>query len=174
MIDSNLEIRSAIKTVLTECANVLKSELKDQGHYLTGNLESSIESVILDANNAIKGLIEIEEYGLIINAGVRRSRIPYNPGSGAKTSKYIDALINYFRLRGLNQNNAKKAAFATANIHKREGMPTSRSSIYSKNGKRVGFIDDSILKIESFIEEIIERNLNNTLFSAFINKLQHG
>jgi hypothetical protein len=91
------------------------------------------------------------------NTGVTAARIPYTPGSGRKTSKYIDGLINYVKLRmGKSDKEAKGIAFAIASRHKKEGMPTKASAKFSSTGKRTGFIDEALTGKEQQFAEMIE------------------
>jgi hypothetical protein len=119
-----------------------KEELTAQGHHLTGALEGSIKGTIkIDRRGDATLTGTAFSYGHILDAGVSPDRIPYGGGGGGGTSKYIQGLISYFMLRGLDLREAKRAAFATANAHKQHGMPTAGSYAYSKNGQRLNFID---------------------------------
>ncbi len=149
----------------------LKEELSSQGHILTGKLKESIDlmNVGLNAGN-IEALVGLEDYYGILDKGVSSSRIPYHPGSGRKSSKYIDALINFWMIKkGLGKEEATRAAFALARKHKKEGMPTQSSWAYSKNGRRMEFFTrtlDSNSNYEPFeakIEDRLEAEANNIL-----------
>jgi hypothetical protein len=68
----------------------------------------------------IEGLVP--DYMAINNQGVPANKIPYYPGSGRKTSKYIDGLIEYAKKRmGKSDKEAKSVAFAIASKHKKGG-----------------------------------------------------
>lgn len=170
MIDLDNEIKNSINEVLNFVKGKLQEELIAQGHVLTGNLRDSIDGIIHEAGDFIIGFIEIEDYGLIVDKGVKAKKIPYKRGSGAKSSKYIAALIRFFELRGLSDKEARSAAFATANVHKREGMPTYRSSRFSSNGKRTGFITETIesigVEVETIMLESISKNVIDKLYQS--------
>ena len=152
----------------------ISTKLKEQGHNNTGSLLNSISYKITQTADSIITDFYMNNYGNIVDFGVRANRIPYWRGSGAKKSKYIDGLINYFQSKGLSAAESNRAAFATATIHKREGMPTKASSRFSKNGERTGFVTKVIdnnnnfdilshefmLRIDNFIDEMI-LNLTN-------------
>ena len=152
----------------------ISTKLKEQGHNNTGSLLNSIYFKAYQAADNIVSYFLMNDYWNKVNYGVSASRIPYSPGSGTKKSKYIDGLINYFQSKGLSDAESKRAAFATANVHKREGMPTKASSRFSKNGERTGFVTKVIdnnnifdilshefmLRIDNFIDEMI-LNLTN-------------
>lgn len=147
----------------------ISTKLKEQGHNNTGSLLNSISYKITQTADSIITDFYMNNYGNIVDFGVRANRIPYRRGSGAKKSKYIDGLINYFQSKGLSDAESKRAAFATATIHKREGMPTKASSRFSKTGERTGFITKVIdydnpynimlhefgLKIDTYIDDLI-------------------
>lgn len=147
----------------------ISTKLKEQGHNNTGSLLNSISYKITQTADSIITDFYMNNYGNIVDFGVRANRIPYRRGSGAKKSKYIDGLINYFQSKGLSDAESKRAAFATANVHKQEGMPTKASSRFSKTGERTGFITKVIdsdnpynimlhefgLKIDTYIDDLI-------------------
>ena len=147
----------------------ISTKLKEQGHNNTGSLLNSISYKITQTADSIITDFYMNNYGNIVDFGVRANRIPYRRGSGAKKSKYIDGLINYFQSKGLSDAESKRAAFATATIHKRDGMPTKASSRFSKTGERTGFITKVIdsdnpynimlhefeLKLDTYIDDLI-------------------
>ena len=147
----------------------ISMKLKEQGHNNTGSLLNSISYKITQTADSIITDFYLNNYGNIVDFGVRANRIPYRRGSGAKKSKYIDGLINYFQSKGLSDAESKRAAFATANVHKQDGMPTKASSRFSKTGERTGFITKVIdsdnpynimlhefgLKIDTYIDDLI-------------------
>ncbi|NOT38538.1 MAG: hypothetical protein HOP11_14295 [Saprospiraceae bacterium] len=119
----------------------LKDELTDQGHILTGKTRDSISllSVKLQQGD-LEAFVGLEEIYKVLDTGVSRNKIPYERGSGRKSSKYIDGLIKFWMIKkGLGPDEAKKAAFALANKHKKEGMPTQSSWQHAKNGRRLQF-----------------------------------
>ena len=119
----------------------------------------------------------MQDYGLFVERGVRANRIPYGRYSGRKTSKYIQGLIRFFKLKGKSEKESKRLAFMTANAHKREGMPTRASYRFSRNGRRVGAVryvlDNKMNLVEKRIEaefgSDMELNLLNLLDNSFKN-----
>ncbi len=146
------------------------NEFKAQGHTLTGAFEQQVEFKVVDtisatfnADNSVttkRGLridFLMPYYGRFVDTGVPASRIPFTDrksgqGKGG-TSKYIEALIRYAKLRmgASSQKEATQIAFAIARKHKKEGMPTKASSRFSQTGLRTDFIDES--------KEAMEREL---------------
>jgi len=147
--------------------NDLKQELKMQGHYLTGGLENSVVSDVLNNGNNVAVEVFADGYIDPVNDGVPAHKIPYDPDnrSGAKSSKYIEGLKNYAKLRfGLTDDKAALgAAFAIAKKHKKEGMPTQGSYSFSKNGSRTEAIESVINANEKKIGNIIEKGVNADL-----------
>jgi hypothetical protein len=150
-------------------------EWKNQGHNLTGNAIQQLETrIVAGGDIVIQGYVV--DYMANLNAGVTAANIPYSPGSGARSSKYIAGLIDYVKKRmGKSDREAKSIAFAIASRQKREGMPTKASSRFSKSGKRTGFIeialDDIEPKLAALIEQGVEESINFVLESFFKTQL---
>ena len=138
---------------------LLIAEYKGQGHNNSGSLISSIEERVTSVGNTIIGELLVNDYARYLERKTPPSRIPYRRGSGAKTSKYIDGLKRFWKIKGLSDKEALSASFATAAKHKREGRPTQRSYAFSTNGRRTGAIEhafraDAIKDIEEiFLSE---------------------
>ena len=149
-------IRKEVERVLTE-----------QGHVLTGKIFDEVDNIV----KAIKdGYIlegHYQPYSIFVHKGVKAERIPYSPGSGRRHSKYIEALKQYARHRGMSEPD--RAAFAIARVHKREGMPTKASSRFSQTGERLKFLDYALkdekvdVKVEKIMADAIEMIVNNIL-----------
>jgi hypothetical protein len=136
---------------------VIAMEWRAQGHELSGSAVKQMETVVREeiATIVIEGYVP--DYMAINNRGVPSNKIPYYPGSGRKTSKYIDGLIDYVKRRmGKSDKEAKGIAFAIASKHKLEGMPTKASARYSSTGKRTGFIEQALDKSSPKFIELIE------------------
>jgi len=148
MIDLTDFIKKNFNDMLLFLVGIAREEIKAQGHTLTGKLERSLRTDISISLGTFSGKVMVEDYGVIIDKGVKYNKIPYRRGSGAKTSKYIEALTKYFQQRGLDFKKAKGAAFATAYKQKiaREGMPTRNSYTFSSNGRRTQWIRRTTLK----------------------------
>lgn len=127
-----------------ELAMQFIDELKDQGHKATGRLIASVVARVSSALDEIDLALSHLDYGIIVNTGVSANRVPYSRGSGAKTSKFIDALIAWVRLRGIAgglDKKVKSVAFAIATAMKRDGVPTRGSYKFTNNGRRTMWID---------------------------------
>lgn len=156
--------RETIERIASLALQAVAIEWKVQGHNLTGKAIRELETRIVEKAN--KTVIEgyVIDYMATINSGIPASRIPYTSGSGARSSQYIQGLIDYVKRRmGKSDREAQRIAFAIASRHKREGMPTKASRRFSKTGKRTGFIEQALDNIEPELEQLIERSIEESL-----------
>ena len=141
----------------------LKNELENQGHIMTGRMRDSIELLNIGLSSGkIEAFVGLEDYYSVLDTGIKAGRIPFNPGSGKKSSKYIEGLINFWMIKkGLNEKEATRAAFALAHKHKKEGMPTQSSWRYSPSGRRLEFFTRTLDSNSNYDD--FEENLENEL-----------
>lgn len=150
----------------------LRTELKDQGHYLTGALHDSIQYRITKRGSTVV-IAEMYalDYALIMEFGVPASRIPFSGsrrgGASGGVSKYIQGLVTFFQKRGLGEREALSAAFATANVQKQEGMPTNDSFAFSANGRRTGFVSETLENDLDVVGKILEERTGFLLSLEF-------
>lgn len=157
MSDVTTAIKQGLESAMKIFQGDLRTELKAQGHYLTGKLHDSIQYEIKEFGDVVTANIECEDYGLVMEFGVQASNIPFSSPSGrGGTSKYIQGLITFFERRGLAGKEAVRAAFATAMTHKREGMPTRGSFQFSGNGERIGFASKTFERDLDIIRQTLE------------------
>lgn len=127
--------------------NVIADEWIAQGHNITGAFVASMTAETTNENDSLTISIydnTQRSYGVILDNGVSADRIPFYPGSGNKTSKYIAGLVLFVKARmGLPDKEALSVAFAIAYKHKAEGMPTQASSRFSQTGNRTRFVNDA-------------------------------
>lgn len=157
-------------TLIKTLISALSEELIAQGHRNTGSLIKSFEGRVRPDKLGVE--IWGNKYAHYVDKGVKANRIPYTKGRGrGGRSKYIQALIEYFKQKGVAD--PKAAAFATANAHKREGMPTRRSLRFSSTGKRTGFIGTAIQKNRESIDRELFRMVagKNSKMDKKINKI---
>lgn len=165
-----MDIRDVLQQADAELQKAIKAELRTQGHHLTGALEASLNGTITVHPTSGTGTLvgTALHYSQILSAGTTPARIPYGNYTGAKTSKYIQALINFFILRGLDEAEAKKAAFATARKQKQEGMPTAASSKYSSTGNRLDFIGIVDKAMDTTIDETVLGGIETIVQDVFL------
>ena len=132
--------------------DLLGASIIAQGHKHTGSLIRGLELRFKLAEVQVWGAF----YAKILNRGVRRNRVPYRRGKRrGGTSKYIQALIAYFQAKGKGSM-SKNLAFATANTHIKEGMPTNASRRFSSTGKRTGFVEEALKKSDQIFRVAID------------------
>jgi len=127
-----------------DLAHLFIQELEDQGHRATGRLIASVVAKVKATMDAIELELSHLDYGIIVNTGLSAERVPYSRGSGAKSSKFIEALMGWIRLRGIGgglDKTVRGIAFAIATTMKKEGMPTRGSYRFTSNGRRTMWID---------------------------------
>lgn len=154
----------------------LRKRLDVQGHRLTGKAIRSMEFTVDVRNGIGVGEVSMEFYTQFLERGVPASRIPFGGRTGrGGTSKYIQALADYFRQRGVPERETLSAAFATAHKHKREGMPTRASRRFSRdNGSaRTGFITRTMEDSQQAVVTILGNKLEQ-LISIRIERLFTG
>lgn len=150
---------AALQRVAAIMREALSTKIIEQGHDLTGSLRKDIRNEIVVSGATVTLDIFMRKYGIFVDRGVKASRIPYKRGSGKTESKYIDGLIDFVRKRGLatGDKEVKNIAFAIANKHKKEGMPTRASREHSKTGRRLNMIQEAIdLVVNKIVIEIAE------------------
>lgn len=156
--------RTTLEQIAKLALEAVAIEWKAQGHNLTGRAIQELETRIVERGNdtVIEGYVI--DYMANINSGVPASRIPYSPGSGARSSQYIAGLISYVQKRmGKSQREAQSIAFAIASRHKREGMPSKASARFSSTGNRTGFIETALDGVEPKLAALIEQGIDETI-----------
>lgn len=136
----------------------LREELEAQGHVATGNLLKSVE--VTGQIFGDGGVINVyyEDYGNPVDTGVSAGNIPFSPGSGAKSSRYIQGLMQWVEvIKGfaVGSRENKAMAFAVAHTHKKGGMPSRGSFQFSSNGRRTGWAERTIENSRGKISELI-------------------
>lgn len=144
----------------------------DQGHYMNGNIISTMEFVVNETDKYIDIIGMMSKYGAYIEAGVNKSKIPFTPPSDRdRKSLYIQALARYAQLKmHVSEKESLGVAFAIAYKQKREGMPTKGSFAFSKTGKRTQWIQDTLKSNTDLISQFILANFG-ILIGAQIDNL---
>ena len=150
-----------------QVGEVVKKAVKQafimQGRTLTGALVNSIDYSVNATVTSAFIEFTLLDYGMILNYGVPANRIPFSPGSGAKSSKYIDGLKMYAKLRfNANDKEAERIAFAIAHKHKKFGMPLDKKTGAVEQG-----IKESSDEVEALISEALTQVINVLFLSSF-------
>jgi hypothetical protein len=77
----------------------LKIELIGQGHILTGDLLKSITVSKNSTTDEAEANILMNDYFNVVNTGVKSNRIPYRGRGNGGTSKYIQGLIRFWKIK---------------------------------------------------------------------------
>lgn len=157
------------ETVRLEFEKFIKDELLktwvEQGHNMNGKVVKEMDIIVEQTVDRISFLFYSLPYGVYMAAGVSADKIPYsgNTGHGGK-SAYIQALISYAKKRmNLPDDQAKSAAFAIAQTHRKKGMPSPTSSKYSATGERTNWIGNTMERNELLIRQFMSRYVNEIL-----------
>jgi len=138
----------------------ITTEFIMQGHKNTGKGLKSIK-IKFEGDN-ILGFMD--EYMIIQSKGVKASRIPYTRGSGKKSSEFINGLMKWVQYKGIERGKqAKGIAFAIATKLKRTGMPSPGAFRYSKNGRRLNWIEEGIKATPKILREELFDTFNQRL-----------
>jgi hypothetical protein len=125
------EIYAGAEILINE---ILRKEIVDQGHHLTGAMEDSLDYKVLKTGKAqvMEGFAV--DYTRYVNNGV--------PAQSA-SMKQFPFLKAYFTKRGLSEKEAGGAAAATIKKWMKEGMSTQASKRFSKTGARQRMIESA-------------------------------
>lgn len=135
----------------------LAKELRDQGHYLTGALERSINSKTRSTGTGAALDVEALDYINDLNEGVPASQIQVD-------TAYVQELAAYAQKRfGVSGKAALRAGYNIARKHAIEGNPTKASYQFSNTGDRLHAIEDSYEKNEALYDQQIETGLSQEL-----------
>lgn len=155
------KIKQNFKEAVEILVDKAKMEILQQGHKASGKLiESLVPEFTLSDLRRLVAYIWVEDYGLIVDQGVKAARVPYSGRSQAPggRSAYIEGLLNWARIvkPGLADKERLSFVFAVAATHKKEGIPSRGSFSFSQNGRRKNWvkygIDDNIEALERDLE----------------------
>lgn len=151
-----------ITALLNKCDTIiedeLKKELKAQGHYNTGKLESSLDSDI-KTTGADGHLIGTGPYyAMILHHG-------YGPEKA--TWKSFPALIDYFKSKGKSEKESKAIAAATIMSWMKSGMPTAGSYAYSTTGERLNVVEIVNKAISPAVNKLMSDGLDSIINDVF-------
>ncbi len=166
-------LKCGLETIGDKIVDALQKEFVAQGHSNTGNALQSIVYAVQQLSNGLQLNITFSKYLLYVDGGVKPAKVPFQIGSGARTSKYIKALTAWVIQRNIvsSQKQAKQIAFAIARTHKKEGIPGLGGFAFSGNGRRTGFLSKNKIlgQVPAMVEEMIAdwalRTAEEILFS---------
>lgn len=130
---------ATVKTMEKAVRVDLQQGLIDQGHYLTGALDRSLNITPIVEQKGDSLLVEVNALDYIdtLDTGVPPEHIPTD-------AAYIQLMAGYAAQRfHISGKLALKAGYAIAKAHRREGNPTKNSYNFSKTGERLHVIEES-------------------------------
>jgi hypothetical protein len=152
----------SIKTGLEKGGRAIKkamaTELKQQGHRLTGSLEQSISFRAEKIAGGWAMTVTANDYQKYLNWGVAPAKASF---------KQFPFVVLYFIQRGLQEQEAKRAAAATIRKWMKEGSPTRGSFKYSKNGARLKFLDATDAKSWQAVDAAVRQGLDEEIDKTF-------
>jgi len=163
VMPENRDIKPILENVMQLMQTRFQVSLKAQGHVNRGNLSDSIKYTVEVSDLLGIGKMEIADYGIYVNVGVKAERINYP----------IQVMIDWWQDRGLSEREATSAAWATRAVHKREGMPTRASARFSDTGERLGFVEAAVEQSLEEIGALIENQYGSLIelnFSEYFNR----
>lgn len=162
------EIEDRLRSILLDeaeaYADQISFNIRERGLVLTGSLAKSPEARIVATPSGLKAQVLINDYGLVWETGVSRTRIDRFVRS---EPNFISRLTRYMAARG--SRNPRAAAEATIHVWYREGAPTRASRRYSNApaGERTRFVQRAIEKLEpGTVSRIEEQAAEVTLVSV--------
>jgi hypothetical protein len=130
---------------------IIAREMVAQGHHLTGAMEESLTAKISSTSNTDTMDGFAVYYTQFVDQGV--------PAESA-SFKQFPFIVKYFQQRGLEEEEAKRAAAATIKVWMKQGMSTQASKRFSSTGSRQNMVENSLIgssdKIDAFITEGID------------------
>lgn len=132
-------------------ADFLRKESSDQGHYLTGALEDSLDRSITKSGRTRTMEGFAVNYAKFVNEGV--------PAESASMAQF-PYLVRYFQQRGLPEKEAKGAAAATIKTWMKEGMSTQASKRFSKTGSRQNMVENAFVGNADKIDEYMTNSFD--------------
>jgi hypothetical protein len=131
----------------------LKAELRAQGHYLTGELERSVTSKLIESKKDVSLEVVAADYINQLETGLLPDEIVFNEA-------YTSGILRYVQLRfHVVGEEAIKIANKIIGAHAREGMPTSGSYKFSETGERTHVLEETYTRHEDFYDQVVEDSL---------------
>jgi hypothetical protein len=147
------ELKKAIELIMT----IGQRNLVNQGHKNTGALLASMKITVDKASAELYGA----EYGLAQETGIQASRHPFKGGKG-DSSEYIDAIAEWVRNKGIEDDfvKSKGIAFAIAKRQSGRGLNNGTATgMHSTDGRfdstKQGWLSSAIKETSTEVEEII-------------------
>ena len=145
----------------------IKTELRLQGHYLTGALEASLHDEEIAENGGVTLTASALGYLEDLETGIPSEQIQLTSGRLAEMTRYVELRMGYQGKKALS------VAYAIIKKQQKEGMPTSGSYAFSKTGFRTEAIEQTFEKNQDKYVGEIDVATFNSLDNIF-NQVKSG
>jgi hypothetical protein len=127
----------------------IRTELRLQGHFLTGALEASIHDQEIHENGGVTLTASALGYLEDLETGIAASQIELSSSRLAEMTKYVELRMGY------HGKKAASVAYAIIKKQQKEGMPTHGSYAFSKTGFRTEVMEQTFDKNQpKYIDKI--------------------
>lgn len=150
-----------MEPVNREIISDLKTELRLQGHYLTGALEASLRPRI--DTDGKEQVLTASAAGYLedLEKGKRANEISMDAKSIADMTRYVKLRMGY------TGNRATQVAIAILRKQQKEGMPTAASYQYSQTGERKFAVEDTFYNHQAKYTEMLDNGVFGDLDKSF-------
>ena len=162
---------SRLNKIGYKISGILAEKLISLGRIASGRLINSLEHHVDVAGDFVEIRVTGEDYWRQVQWGTPADKIPYSGGksTGAKSSKYIQGLMSWIRIKGLatSEQKVKSIAFAIANKHKKVGNPV--------NKRKLGFVSQAqpnLDFIENELSLVYQDNLDKYVNDNFPKEIR--
>lgn len=142
-------------------AEDIKTELRLQGHYLTGALEASLHEKEIHENGGITLTAQALEYIEDLEKGIPGFRIGLDDKSISEMTRYVQLRLGY------QGKKAIKVAIAILKKQQKEGNPTKGSYAFTQTGFRTEAVSDTFDKHQAKYIAMIDEPAIGSLDNIF-------
>ena len=154
-------MQKIFEAVNQEIIQDLKTELRQQGHYLTGALEASLAP--REITESGKRILTASAAGYLeaLEKGIPSYQISMDASSIADMTRYVSLRM------GFRGKKAQQVAVAIIRKQRKEGMPTNNSYQYSKTGERKFAVEDTFYNNQPKYTRMLDDGVTGTLDQSF-------
>jgi hypothetical protein len=152
----------ALDAALQKATRSLIQELEAQGHRNTGRLAASFVVDIRIEGAKIVGEVSGLDYLDYVNRKTTHTRV-----AGAQ----VAGLYQWWKSKGLDDKQARSAAFAVAVNQVKYGSPTPGAFRFSNNGKRTGAVEAAFSNVLTDIGNVLSAAVATSISANFTPQL---
>lgn len=152
------DLRNIYKRGGAKLTQLLKDELRAQGHHNTGKLEASFASNVTVSGDEVQLSGRAIDYAGILSDGTRPEKA---------SMKQFHFVKEFFMSKGYEEKKAGAYAAMTIKKWMREGMSTKASVRFSKNGRRLNFIGFVREKKMAAVNKLVLKDIDIEIQKTF-------